>query len=349
MKKLIVALTGVLIIVCSCEKDKDKLPLANVHGSWIGTWSTDDNFMYGTFLAPANQEDDEIRGEIFVNINSPSMVGYSPEYSGKADAEEVRVSMKIEGLEIRATANLESDVETSGTFQVGDDITGTFSGSKHSLTVSGTEEIYSIDETDTWYNNFFIVNNNFWVSNLETNKFEVIDKSGNFVENRDNLFIETRPAFFDGTNFWVYGLDYENLNNNVYKISENGDVLDSISLEAKEINNICYHENTLYYSVFSNNTIYAVNSQGELTDSTKFEYIYLNKFIVYKEGFLLQSYSPYLIYIDKQGTLLEIYQVNNTIYSIAQDATGGIYCFTDELIYGNDGVSDTYRIVKVET
>lgn len=348
MKKLVIALTGVLYILCSCEKDKNNLPPAEVHGTWMGTWSTNDNSLQGTFLVPANQSDDEIEGEIYVNIKTPSEVGYRPKYTGKVEANEVRVAMKIEGLEIRAVASLESETETSGVFQVGEEISGNFSGSKYPLTVPTIEQKYQIEQTEMWYQNLFLVNNEFWINNISTSMFEVIDIYGNFVESKENSMVEHRPASFDGTNFWVYGKDYENPNNCVYKLTTDGEVLDSISIEKPDVENISYLGNTLYCTFYSGgNTIYAVNQQGEFIDSTKFDYCYISKYIAYKEGFLLQSYSPYLIYINKHGELIHTYQLNHNIYDIARNANEDIYCLTDELIYEND-ISDTYRIIKVD-
>lgn len=348
MRKAQFLFTAILIFFCSCEKDNIKSHPANVHGSWMGLWSTDDNTMQGTFLAPANQSDDQIKGEIFVRIYQPDEVGYSPEYSGKVDAEEVRVSMKIEGLEIRATANLNNNTETSGYFEVGSDITGTFSGKKFPMSISSTEEIFKIEQTDNWYGSFFIAHDNFWISNIETGMFELIDNEGKMIEKRTDTLIENRPAYCDGTNFWVYGQDYYNPNNAVYQITPDGEILDSIVLNQNNVSNICYDNNTLYYSVFSSNTIYAVNHHGEILDSTKFEYVYLNNFVVHKDGFLLQTYSPYLIHISKQGEFINLYQVENTIYGVAKDSNDGIYCFTDELHTGENGVTETYRIIKTD-
>jgi hypothetical protein len=348
MRKAHIVFIVLSIIFYSCEKDKIKSLPANVHGSWMGTWSTDDNSMHGTFLVPANQSDDQIKGEIFLRIYQPDEVGYSPEYSGIVDAEEVRVFMKIEGLDIRAIANSIDDTEASGFFDVGGEITGTFLGKKYPMSISSTEEIYTIEQTDNWYRNFFIVDDNFWISNIETDLFEVIDKNGKQIEKKANTFIESRPAYCDGTNFWVYGQDYYNPNKAVYKITPDGEILDSILLNQNDVSNICYYNNTLYYSVYSANTIYAVNHLGELLDSTKFDYVYLNSFVVHEDGFLLQTYSPYLIYISKQGELKNLYQLENSIYGIAKDSYGGIFCFTDELHTGANGVTETYRIVKTD-
>lgn len=347
MKKVCILIFLGTIIFCSCEKEKSAP--ANVHGTWIGNWTTDDSSLQGTYIAPANQNEDQIEGEVFIHMLIPSEEGYRPEYTGHVDENQVRVLFRTQGIDIQVTANIENTSEISGTFKAEDYFQGTFTGSKYPLVLSETQTIFVNEKSDNWYENMFIADDNFWIYNIGSGMFEVYNKSGEWIESRDAGFLESRPATFDGTCFWVYGISYENPGNNVYKVTSEGIVLDSIAMERKDIDGLYISNNTLYCTLFANQNIYTLDSEGNFTDSLKIDFLYPTTYLAYKEGFLVgASYSPYLFYINKQGTFMGGYQIDNNVYFLTQNQKGEIYCFTDEFVDEGGQTFDTYRIEKIE-
>ena len=346
MKRLILfSLAGILLL--SCEKDRNNEPPSDFHGTWKGTWTTNDNSMHGNFVAPANQSGDEITGEVFVNILFPDEEGYRPEYTAHVEGDEARVLFSVSGVDIQVKADLISESEISGTFLVPGYFEGTFSGTKSPLTIASTTDIYTIHETEAWYENMYRVDNQFWLLNYMTSLFEVVDQSGNLVGTRDAEMIGFHPAFSDGTFFWVYGKDYYNLNNAVYKMTSEGEILDSILMKRDNLEALYVKDDVLYCSFFAGRSICEVDNNGNLIDSVTVDFLYPTDYIVYPDGILVAaSYSPYIFYIDYQGNILYTYQVENGIYSMIEGENGEYYCFTDELIYGDGEVSDTYRVIK---
>ena len=125
---ILFSLAGFLLI--SCEKDKTNTASSDFHGTWRGTWTTSDNTMSGTFVAPANQSGDEIQGEVFLNILEPDEDQYSPEYTGNIDGNEARVLFSVSSVDIQVKANLISESEISGSFSVSGYFEGSFGGIK---------------------------------------------------------------------------------------------------------------------------------------------------------------------------------------------------------------------------
>lgn len=349
MKQIAVIFLSVLFLLNSCKKESEELSAVNVHGVWLGTWHTDDNLMHGSFLTPADQQNKRIDGEIFIRFGYPSGDGYSPDYVGNVDGDEVRVSMNISGVTITGEGKVTDEKEVTGRFYVSDNIQGSFSGTKYPLMNTHTEEVYVIERSESWHRSLFAVDDKLWISNMSEDKFEIISKSGEKIETRDDDFVRMNPAAFGGSYFWVYGTDYELGEEKIYKYTINGDRIDGFVIDKFWPDGLCYDNNTIFCSYSYDRKIYSYNEQGVLTDSTTIDFLYVNSFLRYEEGFLVAGYnSPYLFHMDSNGSLIKAYQIEENIISLARTSNGEIFCLTEEVIFGDDPITYTYKVLFMD-
>ncbi len=347
MKYLSLFVTAGMVLLFSCEKNNNNGATADVQGTWLGQWSTTDSSIYGTFLVPANQDGDRINGEMFIYQGLPSGNGYRPEYSGRIDGDKAKVFMEVSSLDVFGNGDVTDENVVEGEFSVSGYANGSFYGNKYPLLFPEIEVVSTLENSSSWYNYIFLVDDNLWLTNNDADNIEVFNKNGEKISERDDKFISFNPTVSYRDTFRVYSLEYWE-DQKISIFNKDGVLLDDFVIDKGRPDGLAYKDGVLYCSYRPQREIFAYNEDGVLVDSTNIDYINFSTFLVYEEGFLVSgSYTPYLFYINKEGELLKTFNVEHDVFSIAYDISGDIYCLAVEFKFGGSTTLYTYRIIKV--